>query len=174
MANPHLSREDVHRWSEEASDAGELFRGTATRLLREQKRLLNFYNANLPAMDPATGQVSVYLLSVVVRIFEQAGGRLRKVSGKQIDAAAAKIQGHVDAVAPFDEGFPERVRQIEDRAQPHILDEALWALFERDEKTKEEEVDVEPGQAGLIFLMLWLATEALDEAWTPPKGFEGV
>lgn len=169
MANPHLSREDVHRWSEEASDAGEMFRGTATRLLREQKRLLSFYNANLPAMDPATGQVSVYLLSVVVRIFDRAGGRMRKVSGKQIDAAAAKIQSHVEAVAPFDDGFPERVRAIEDRAQPHILDEALWALFERDEKTKDEEIDVPPEQAGLIFLMLWLATEALDEAWTAPK-----
>jgi len=170
MANPAIPRDDVHRWSEEAGEAGELFRGTATRLLRSQKRLLSFYNKNLPATDGQTGQVATYLMAVVVRIFDCAGGSTKKVSGKQIELAASKVNQHVEGLLPFDEGFPERVRAVEDRAQPHILDEALWALFERDNK-KENEVDVESREAGLIFLMLWVATEALDLAWNPPKGF---
>ena len=171
MANPAIPRDDVHRWSEEAGEAGELFKGTATRLLRSQKRLLSFYNKNLPATDAQTGQVATYLMAVVVRIFDQAGGRMQKVNGRQIDAAAAKVNAAVEGVLPSDEGFPERVREVEDRAQPHILDEALWALFERDDK-KEGEVDVQGNEAGLIFLMLWVATEALDSAWRPPTGFE--
>ena len=73
----------------------------------------------------------------------------------------------MDQVLPFDGGFADRVRTIEDRAQPHILDEALWALFERDQK-KDGEVDVAEQQGGLIFLMLWVAAEALDSAWRPP------
>ena len=173
MGNPHIPRDDVHRWSEEAADAEQLFKGTATRLLRGQKRLLNFYNKNLPATDGQTGEVSIYLLSVVIRIYDRAGGRLNKVNGAQINAAASKIGGMTDALLPFDDDFPSRVREVADRAQPHILDEALWALFERDEK-KDGEVNVDPEQAGLIFLMLWVATEALDQAWKPPKGFEGV
>ncbi len=170
MGNPHIPRDDVHAWSEQAAEAAELFKGTATRLLRSQKRLLNFYNQNLPATDGQTGEVSVYLLSVVVRLFDRAGGRLNKVNGAQINRAAAKIGGLTDTLLPFDEGFPERVREVADRAQPHILDEALWALFERDEK-KEGEVTVDPEQSGLIFLMLWVATEALDDAWKPPADF---
>lgn len=170
MPNAHIPRDDVHRWSEEAGEEGQNFQGTATRLLRSQKRLLSFFNQNLPATDAQTGQVATYLMAVVVRVFDRAGGRMDKVGARQINAAAAKINGVTDSVLPFDDGFPERVRAVEDRAQPHILDEALWALFERDDK-KEGEVDVAPNEAGLVFLMLWLATEALDEAWHPPKGF---
>ena len=33
---------------------------------------------------------------------------------------------------------------------------------------KEGEVDVDPKKAGLIFLALWAATEALDASWRAP------
>ncbi|MED5374697.1 MAG: hypothetical protein VX899_27005 [Myxococcota bacterium] len=172
MANAAIDRDTVHTLSEACAEDGERFRAIATRLLKEQKRLLSFYNQNLPAIDAQTGEVSLYLFSVVVRIFDQMGGRLSKVNGKQINAAAAKVQGVVDQLLPFDKEFPERVRAIEDRAQPHILDEALWALFERSDEDKQEgEVDVDPTKAGMIFMMLWVATEALDAAWKPPASF---
>ncbi len=170
MTNPAIPRDEVHRWSEEAGEEGDDFRGTATRLLRTQKRLLSFYNKNLPATDGQTGQVATYLMAVVVRVFDRARGRLDKVNGRQIEQAAAKVNAVVEGLLPFDEGFPERVRTVDERAQPHILDEALWALFERDEK-KDGEVSLEPREAGLVFLMLWVATEALDTAWHPPRGF---
>lgn len=170
MANPAIDRDTVHRYSEDCAEQGDAFRSVAQRLLREQKRLLNFYNKNLPAVDAQTGEVSLYLFSVVVRIFDRSGGRLGKVNGKQIEAATVRIGSVMDQCLPFDEGFPERVRAVEWRAQPHILDEALWALFERDER-KEEEVNVPLDKAGLIFMMLWASTEALDSAWRPPKGF---
>jgi len=171
MPNPAIPRYDVHRISEACAEDGDRYRGTATRLLKQQRRLLNFFKKNLPAMDAQTGEVSVYLFSVVVQIFEQYGGSLSKVNGRQIDAAAVRVQGLIDQVLPFDAGFADRVRAIEDRAQPNILDEALWALFERDQK-KDGEVDVAEQQGGLIFLMLWVAAEALDTAWRPPTDFE--
>lgn len=167
MANPAIPRDHVHALSEACAEQGDEFRNVATRLLKEQKRLLSFFNKNLPAAEAQTGEVSVYLFSVIVRIFDQCGGSLRKVNGKQINAAAGRIQGAMDKLLPFDETFPERVREMDWRAQPNILDEALWALFERDE-IKDEEVDVPKDQAGLIFMMLWVATEALNDAWKAP------
>jgi hypothetical protein len=173
MANPAIDRDTVHRYSEDCALQGDLYRSTANRLMREQKRLLSFFKKNMPAMDAQTGEVSLYLFSVVVRIFDRSGGRLAKVNGQQIQAATAKIGGVMGDVLPFDEGFAERVRAVEWRAQPHILDEALWALFEREER-KDEEVNVPLEHAGLIFSMLWASVEALDSAWRPPSSFSGV
>ncbi len=174
MPNAAIDRDTVHALSEACAEDGERFRAIATRLLKEQKRLLSFYNQNLPAVDAQTGEVSLYLFSVVVRIFDQMGGRLSKVNGREINAAAARVKGAVDQVLPFDDGFGDRVRALDWRAQPHILDEALHALFERDdEELKENEVDVDPNKAGAIFMMLWVATEALDASWRPPAYFKG-
>jgi len=88
------------------------------------------------------------------------------VTTSQIDAAAARVNGYVGKCLPFDGDFPSRVRTVDARAQEHLLDEVLWALFEREEKT-EEEVDVPHEQAGLMFLLLWVAVEVLNENWTP-------
>ena len=167
MPNLAIPRYDVHRIAESCADAGDSFHNTANRLLKQQRRLLNFFKGNLPAMSAETGQVSLYLFSVIVRIFENYGGRLSKVNGRQITESAQRVQGWIDDLLPFDDDFPERVRKMEWRAQPEILDEALWALFERSAR-KDAEVDVPPEQAGLIFLMLWVATDALDSAWRPP------
>ena len=61
-----------------------------------------------------------------------------------------------------------RVRlQISSLPTTASLDEILWALFERDDKT-DGEVDLETDKAALVYLMLWAAVEALDANWTAP------
>jgi hypothetical protein len=168
MQHTVIPREDVHTLAESCSQSGDAFRSVASRLLKDQKRLTNFMQKNLPQLDAETREVVLYMFAVCIRVFDQYGGRMKKVSGSQIDAAAARVQGQTGEILPFDAGFPERVRSADWRAQPHLLDEALWALFERDEK-EEGEVDVPREQAGLIFLLLWVAVEALNENWTPPS-----
>ena len=73
-----------------------------------------------------------------------------------------------ESIMPADEGFADRARSVAWRAQPHILDEVLWALFERDEK-QEAEVDLEPEVSAMVYLMLWAAVEALNLSWYPAK-----
>ena len=91
-----------------------------------------------------------------------------KVNSDDLNAATAKVQGAAASIFPADDGFHERAKSIEWRAQPHLLDEILWALFERDDKT-EGEVDLEPEKAALVYLMLWAAVEALDANWKAPE-----
>ena len=143
------------------------FQPVARRLLEDQARLLRFFKSNLPQMENQAGEVSLYLLAVIVRIFEQCGGRLKRIGPAEIEAATAVIQGAAGTLLPAGDDFPARVREVSGRAQPHILDEALNALFEREER-KEQEVDLGPPQAALVFLMLWAAVEALDRGWTAP------
>mgnify|MGYP000638654544 CR=1 FL=1 len=58
-------------------------RAVAQRLLREQKRLLSFYNKNLPSVDSQTGEVALYLFSVVV-LMVVVEAVLDKVEGRRI------------------------------------------------------------------------------------------
>lgn len=161
-----IPREDVHTLAEACSEAEDSFKSVANRLLREQKRLTNFIQKNMPQLDVGTREVVLYMFAVSLRVFEQYGGRMRKANGSQIQEASSQVQGKVAELMPFDANFPSRVRQVEWRAQPHLLDEILWALFEREEK-EEGEVDVPHEQGALIFLVLWVAVEALEVCWTP-------
>jgi len=170
MSNPTILRPQVHRLAEACSSEGEAFQSTATRLIKQQRRLSRFFEQNFAPMGAMAGQVSMYMLSVSIRIFDQAGGRLRKVPGRDIDAATARIMAAADGLMPADDGFADRARAVAWRAQPHLLDEILWALFERDEK-QEQEVDLEPDTSAMVYLMLWAAVEALNINWSPAKGW---
>ena len=168
MANPAILRDEVHTLAEACGDAGDEFQSTATRLIKGQRRLSRFFEQNMAAMGPMPAQVSLYMLSVVLRIFEQVGGRMKKVTGQDLDDAMKKVQSAAANLMPADEKFIERAQAVDSRSQPHILDEVLWALYERDDK-QDGEVDLDHDASALVYIMLWTAVEALDENWSPPK-----
>ena len=168
MTNPAINRDKVHTLAEACSDQGEAFQPIATRLIKHQRRLSRFFEQNVAEMGPMASQVGLYMLSVSLRIFDQVGGRMGKVNGEDLNAATAKVQSAAAGIFPADDEFEVRAKAIEWRAQPHLLDEILWALFERDEKA-EGEVDLEPDKAALVYLMLWAAVEALDANWKAPE-----
>jgi len=168
MSNPAIDRDRVHSLAEACSDDGDSFQSTASRLIKNQRKLSRFFEQNVGPMGPMATQVGLYMLSVSLRIFEQVGGRLDKVNGSDLTEATTKVQAKADSLLPADDGFVGRAKAIEGRAQPHLLDEILWALFEREDKN-EGEVDLEPDKAALVYLMLWAAVESLDANWRAPE-----
>lgn len=172
MANTAITREIVHSLAEACSDQGEAFQPVATRLIKHQRRLSRFFEQNVAEMGPMASQVGLYMLSVSLRVFDQVGGRMSKVNGDAINAATAKVQAAAADLFPADATFHERAKNVEWRAQPNLLDEILWALYERDDKT-DGEVDLEPEKAALVYLMLWAAIEALDANWKAPESVNG-
>ena len=87
-----ISREDVHAYSEACSDMGMEFQSIATRLVKEQNRLKTFIDKEFVQVDPLAGQVALYMFTVCLRVFEQDGGKLKKVNGGDINTAFAKTQ----------------------------------------------------------------------------------
>jgi hypothetical protein len=169
MTNPAISREVVHRFAEACSDEGDAFQPVAMRLVKQQRRLSRYFEQNGQPLGPIPTQVAIYMLSVSMRVFEQVGGRMRKVSGDDIAAAQAKVEAHLDSLMPADTGLGARAKAIEGRAQPHLLDEVIWALYERpEEDQKEDEQKVDPALSAMIYILLWTAIEALDSCWSPP------
>jgi hypothetical protein len=169
MSNPSISREEVHRFSEECSNMGLDFQSIATRLLKQQNRLKSFMEQNFSKVDPLAGQVAVYMLSVCIRVFEQKGGRLKKVNREDLLSSQKKVNKAIGEILPLDEEFHTRAKQIETRDQEHILDEVLWALYEREDKKEQEEV-LDSKQSAMIYIMLWTCIDALNSKWTPIKG----
>lgn len=170
MANPYLPRAEVHAWSEAIGEQHEEHKSPITRLIREQRRLSRFVEENARSMTGPTGGIAVYLIGVVLRMYDLAGGRLRNATWDDVRAAEQRVQALVDQLLPIDDGLVARARSLP-RAQPHILDEALYALFEREVREGEPELD--KSESLKIYLLMWVATEALDANWTPPKGYAG-
>lgn len=170
MPNTLMPRAQVHAWSETIGNAPESHASAISRLIREQRRLTKFVEENAKSLNGATSGVAIYLIGVILRMYDLAGGRLRNVTWEDIRAVEAAVQGQLDKVLPPGDGFVERARAVP-RAQAHILDEALYALFER--KPEDGEPPIDSTEALKIYMMLWVATEALDLNWSPPKGFEG-
>lgn len=171
MPNPYMPRQTVHAWSEQIGDDPTQHQAALSRLLKDQRRLAKFIEENRASMDPASAGVSTYLVGVVARMFDLAGGRLKAATWEQVREAEARIGAAVPDLLPIDEQLAERVRQVSWRAQPHVLDEALMALFMR--PTKEDDPDLASAEKAKIFFLLWVATEVLDANWRPPAGFEG-
>jgi hypothetical protein len=170
MPNAFMPRAQIHAWSEAIGNEAESHRSAITRLIRDQRRLTKFVEENAKSMSGVTGGIAVYLIGVILRMYDLAGGRTRNVTWEDIRAAEQYVQGQVDKLLPVDAGLVERARSVT-RAQPHILDEALYALFER--KPEDQETRIDDTESLKVYLLLWVATEALDRNWTPPKGFAG-
>ena len=172
MPNPAIPRDVVHTLAEACGNDPTGHAPTASRLLKDQRRLSRFFEQNAAALGPVPAQVALYMLSGCLRVFEQVGGRMSKVTHEDLDRAEAHIAARVDALLPADAGLAARAKAIEDRAQPHLLDEILWALYERGpEDQKEGEADIDPQQSAIIYLALWTAVEAIDMNWRPPAGY---
>jgi hypothetical protein len=168
--NALMPRTQVHAWSEDIGARADDHRAPITRLIRDQRRLSKFVEENAASLGPATAGIAVYLIGVVLRMFDLAGGRLRNVTWDDVREAERRVQDQVDRLLPVDDGLVARARAIP-RAQAHILDEALYALFER--PPIEGEPEIGGPEALKTYLLMWVATEALDKNWTPPKGFAG-
>ena len=166
MPNPAIPREEVHAYSEACSDMGLEFQAVAASLLKDQSSLKNFVDKSFAKIDPLAGQIATYMLSVCIRVFEQKGGKLKKINKADIQVAQKKVQQSIGSILPADDDFHTRAKAVENRAQPHLLDEVIWALYERDEQ-KEEEQALDAKQSALIYIMLWTAVEALDGKWRP-------
>ena len=169
--NPMITRDQVHYLAEQCSDAPDEFQSIATRLLKKQRRLSRFFEQNAAPLGMVPAQVALYMLSVCLRVIEQVGGRMYKVNSNHIDAATARVNDALGNIFPADDGFAERAKGWSDRAQPHLLDEVLWALYDRPDENAEQ-AHLEDEQKALIYVLLWTAVEAIDMVWQAPEGWD--
>jgi hypothetical protein len=169
--NAFIPRASVHAWSDDIAENIENHQTALARLLKGQRRLTRFVEENQKSLKPGSAQAATYLTGVVIRMFDLATGGVEQVSWEHIRKAEDKVKGELATITPFDDGFLERFRGA-NRAQPHILDEAVMALF-NNPLAAEGEMELPKGEMTKILLMLWVIVESLDGNWAPGKDFAG-
>lgn len=171
MGNRFLPRAQVHAWSEHIGDNPGMHHTSIQRLLKDQRRLTRFIEENREQMKPNTAGVAIYICGVIIRIFDLAGGRLYSATWEQVREAQQKVSAWLPSLLPLDDGLVERFRAIEDRAQPHLLDETAMAMLQSERS--EAEIDVDRAEAFKIFMLSCVVAEVLDKNWHPPTSFVG-
>jgi hypothetical protein len=165
MPNLYIPREQIHAWVEQIGENPANHKTVLTFLVRSQRRLAKYVDVNAKQLTVGSRGTSLFLLGLIARCFDKAGGRTKTVSMKHMQDAEARINGVVVDLLPLDDGFAGRVRQVEWRAQPHILDECLMSLF--------DDPDLDSGEMAKMFFLMWVVIESFDSVWSPPAGFEG-
>jgi uncharacterized protein (TIGR02266 family) len=166
MGNAYIPREQVHAWSEEIGKNPAAQRPRCMEILQGQPKLRLFLDENLGKMSGSGSEFASRLVDVCLLVFYVSGGSLNQVTWEAVRAVSNKVQASANALLPPDAELPQRLRQIEDRAQPHLLDEIAMILFESD-------CGLARGDAFRCLLIAWLTVEVLDAAWVPPMGFAG-
>lgn len=162
---PVIPRQDVHGWLTDITDNRAAHRLAIASVVKRQRRLGKYIKNNAKGLGPKMGVSGAYAMAAVGRVFELAGGRLVPCTAKQIKAAEARIAEVAVELFPPDEGFAERLHQVDWRAQPHILDEMLDEVLGGEDE--EDEGARDPLVLAQLFLLVWLAVEVLQDCWVP-------
>ena len=162
---PLIDRAQIRAWVEDI-DRNKTSHKNALNLLLTRQRALSRYVAKSAGQIGAASKRNVlFIQGVLLRIFDLAGGRLGRITTEDIADAEQKVGALVPTLMPVDEGLAERVRAVEGRAQPHMLDECLSSLFENP--------DLDSRQMAQLFFLAWIVVEAADRNWDASPDFEG-
>ncbi len=156
-----VSHEDARRWMEAIADHPAEHKLAVSNVVKRYRRLGKWMKLNAEHLGAHVGVSAAYTMGVVGRILELEGGTLGPVSDAGIAAAASQVAEAVDALLPVDEHLPERLRLVEWRAEPGILDALIEDVFAEDsDAAKPPEVMFQ------VFVLVWVAVEVLSMAST--------
>ena len=68
--NPIIPREPVHEWVDDIADHKDRHKQTITYLVRSQRKLAKFVDANGRLLNVGGKHTALYLMGIVLRIFE--------------------------------------------------------------------------------------------------------
>ncbi|MEM6925336.1 MAG: hypothetical protein AAF602_00290 [Myxococcota bacterium] len=165
MPNPLIDRERIHAWVDQIAEHPEKHKTAITRLVRSQRKLAKYVDSQAQSISAGREHTAVYLLGVVLRIFDLAGGKLHRIPVPAIVEAETRVTGLVPSLMPPDDAMTERLRALDDRAQPHLLDEMVMDLWDNPDEDAVELVK--------MFILMWIVVEVVDRHWVPPRDFEG-
>lgn len=165
MPNHYIPRAAVRSFVDDIADHRDRHKSVITLLVRSQRRLAKYVDGSSRTIGVGKRHTAVYLLGVVLRVFDLAGGRIKTVPLPAVLEVEKRIGGYAKDLLPIDEELPTRLRGIEGRAQPHLLDEMVMDLVGHD--------DLDPIEMLKMFLLMWIVVEVVDAHWAPSKDFGG-
>ena len=149
-------------WQEVAGFSSDRAKKEMMKIGNSQPELLAFVTESAKEMGREVRELAIYMFLVVYRMFQQAHGKIKKISYEEIIECYEHNEGLMERLEGAHEKFLDRVASVQTFRQPYVVNYVVGALMEEDDE-KEDAVSLTEEQKGFLFLLLKTVIDVLDQ-----------
>lgn len=149
-------------WQEVAGFSPDRAKKEMMKIGNSQPELLAFVMESAQEMGQEVRELAIYMFLVVYRMFQEAHGKIKKISSEEIIECYEHNEGLLERLEGAHEKFLDRVASVQTSRQPYVVKYVVDALMEGDEG--EDAVALTDEQKGFLFLLLKTVIDALDQS----------
>jgi hypothetical protein len=127
-----------------------------------QPELLAFVMESAKEMGQEVRELAIYMFLVVYRMFQEAHGKIKKISSEEIIECYEHNEGLMERLEGAHEKFLDRIASVQTSRQPYVVNYVVDALMEEDHEG-EDTVALTEEQKGFLFLLLKTVIDVLDQ-----------
>jgi hypothetical protein len=151
-------------WQEVAGYSPYRAKKELIKISNSQPQLLAFVTESTQEMNREARELAIYMLVVVYRMFQEAHGKINKISSEEIIKCYEQNESLLERLEGAHDKFLDRVANVQASRQPYVVRCVADALMEEDEG--EDAVVLTEEQKGFLFLVLKAVIDALDQPGT--------
>jgi len=148
-------------WQEVAGFSPDRATKEMIKVGKSQPELLAFVMESSKEMGPEGRELAVYMFLVVYRMFQQAHGKIKKISSEEIIECYKHNENLLESLEGAHEKFLDRIASVQTSRQPYVVKYVVDALMEEDEG--EDALVLTGEQKGFLFLLLKTAIDVIDQ-----------
>jgi len=148
-------------WQEVAGFSPDRAKKEMMKIGTRQQELLTFVMESAKEMGQEVRELAIYMFLVVYRMFQEAHGKIKKVSSEEIIEYYEHNEGLMERLEGAREKFLDRVASVQTSRQPYVVKYVVDALMEDDER--EDAGALTEEQKGFLFLLLKTVIDVLDK-----------
>jgi len=148
-------------WQEVAGFSPDRAKKEMMKIGNHQQELLTFVMESAKEMGQEVRELAIYMFLVVYRMFQEAHGKIKKVSSEEIIEYYEHNEGLMERLEGAHEKFLDRVASVQTSRQPYVVKYVVDALMEDDER--EDAGALTEEQKGFLFLLLKTVIDVLDK-----------
>ena len=148
-------------WQEVAGFSPDRVKKEMMKIGNSQPELLAFVMESAKEMNREVRELAIYLFVVVYRMFQEANGKIKKISSDEIIECYEHNEALMGRLEGAHEGFLDRIASLQTSKQPHVVNYVADALMEEDEG--EDALELTEEQKGFLYLLLKTVIDVLDQ-----------
>jgi hypothetical protein len=162
-----IPEEIVERtWQEVAGFTPHKAKKEILKIGNTQPELLAFVVESSKEMGREVSELAIYMFVVVYRMFQEAHGRIKKISSDEIIKCYQNNEALMERLDGAHDKFLDRIASIQASSQPHVIKYVADTLMEEDEG--EDSLVLTEEQKGFLFLLFKTVVDVLDQKGMEP------
>jgi hypothetical protein len=149
-------------WQEVAGFSPNRAKKEMMKIGNSQPEMLAFVTESGEEMGREVRELAVYMFFVVYRMFQEAHGKIKKISSGEIIECYEHNEALMERLEGAHEKFLDRIVSLQTSRQPYVVKYVVDALMEEDDEG-EDAVTLTEEQKGFLFLLLKTVIDVLDQ-----------